>query len=200
MIRGITGAILAGGKSSRMGRNKALLEFHGVRLIDRVASLLHSLFPEVLLIANDPHPYLHLGLPIIPDAFPESGSLGGIYTALQAAEASHVFCVACDMPFLSSEVIEALAALAQEADVIIPESGGELHTLHAIYAKTCLPFMRRCIESKRLKIVGFFPEVRVKVVSEDLLRRLDPDLTCFINVNTPEEFATATAREAQRPA
>ncbi len=182
-----------------MGRNKALLEVEGVRLVDRVAGLLRGLFSEVLLIANDPHPYLHLDLPVIPDALPHSGSLGGIYTALQAAEAPHAFCVACDMPFLRADVITTLAALTAEADVIIPESGGELHTLHAIYAKTCLPVMRRAVESRRLKIVGFFPEVRVKIVPEDVLRRLDPDLQCFINVNTPEEFAAATALRAQGP-
>lgn len=189
----MTGIVLAGGKSSRMGANKAFIEFGGRRLIETTVGRLRALFPEVLIIANDPPRYAYLGVKVIPDLIPDSGSLGGIYTGLSAASDSACFCVACDMPFLNADVITFLVQKAEGWDVVVPRVNGELQPLHAVYAKSCLPFIKESIEASALKIARFFPKVRVKIIEEPALRAIDPDLLGFVNVNTPLELERAEA-------
>ena len=123
----VSGVILAGGKSRRMGGSpKALLPFGGRPLIEHIAETLRSVLPDCLLVTNTPELYGSLGLPMVGDVFPEGGSLGGIYSGLQAASGDAALCVACDMPFLSAPLVAHLAGRATEADVVIPEAGGEL--------------------------------------------------------------------------
>lgn len=194
----MTGIVLAGGKSSRMGFNKAFIEFGGRRLIEATVECLAALFPEVLIIANDPPRYAYLGVTVIPDLIPESGSLGGIYTGLSAASHPTCFFVACDMPFLNANVITLLVREAEGWDAVVPLVGGELQPLHAVYAKSCLPFMKEAIDARILKIARFFPKVKVKVIEEPALRAVDPDLLGFMNVNTPLELERAEAIRRQQ--
>jgi len=193
-----TGIVLAGGKSSRMGFNKALIEFGGKRLIETAVDRLSGLFPEVLIVANDPDLYAHLGMPVIPDLIPGSGSLGGLYTGLASASHPTAFFAACDMPFLNPDLISLLVREAEGWDVVVPRVAGELHPLHAVYAKPCLPYMKEAIEGGRLKIAGFFPKVRVKPIDEPALRTVDPDLLGLMNLNTPLELERAEAIRRQR--
>lgn len=190
----MTGAVLAGGKSSRMGRNKALLTFGGKRLIERIVSALRNLFPEVLVIGGTPGPYDDLGVRVVSDLIPEKGSLGGIYTAVAAARHPHAFVMACDMPFFNSPLVRHMRALAAEADIVIPRSPEGLQPLHAIYGKACLPHMEEAIRSDDLKITRFFRQVRVREVGPEALAALDVEGLAFLNANTPEEFAEALAR------
>jgi molybdenum cofactor guanylyltransferase len=190
----VTGVILAGGKSSRMGQNKALLSLGGMRLIERVVGVLRQVFSELLLVTNTAESYADLGLPMVADVFPDKGSLGGIYSAIHAASTPFSFVVACDMPFLQAPVIRYLLAQIADCDVVIPDVHGELQPLHAVYSKACLPAILRRLEANRLKIVGFLPEVRVRTVQEDELQPLDPDGLAFQNLNTPEEFRVAMQR------
>lgn len=194
----MTGIVLAGGKSSRMGFNKALIEFGGKRLIDATVDCLARLFPEVLIIANDPPLYAYLGVKVIPDLIPESGSLGGIYTGLSAASDPACFFVACDMPFLNANLITLLVREAEGWDVVVPLVEGELQPLHAVYAKACLPFMKEAIDAGVLKIARFFPKVKVKIIEEPVLRAVDPHLLGFMNVNTPLEIEKAEAIRRQQ--
>jgi len=187
----MTGAILAGGRSTRMGTNKALLEFGGVRIIEGLLSKIRSLFPEILIIANEQAVYADLGVPVIPDRIPEKGSLGGIYTAVYHSTFPQAFCIACDMPLASPAVIAHLRGLAPGYDVVVPRTAEGYQPLHAVYGKTCLPHMEEMIRADRLKIDRLFPLVRVRTVEEAELRRLDPSLGCFINVNTREELEAA---------
>jgi molybdopterin-guanine dinucleotide biosynthesis protein A len=193
--RPITGVILAGGKSSRMGQNKALLSLGGMRLIDRVVGTLREVFSGLLLVTNSPAVYADLGLPVVGDVFPDKGSLGGIYSAIYHAPTPYCFVVACDMPFLSAAVMRYLIEQIADYDVVMPDIHGEMQPLHAIYSKACIPPIRHCLEANRLRIVGFLPEVRVRTVTASDLQHLDPDLLAFQNLNTPEEFQAA----AQRP-
>ncbi len=195
-----TGVVLAGGKSSRMGFNKAFIEFGGKRLIEATVDRLASLFPEVLIIANDLDLYAYLGVRVIPDLIPDSGSLGGIYTGLNAAAHPSGFFVACDMPFLNRDLIALLLREAEGWDVAVPRVTGELQPMHAVYAKSCLPFMKEAIEGGMLKIAGFFPKVRVKTIEEPALRAVDPDLLGFMNLNTPQELERAEAIRRQHSA
>jgi len=194
----VTGIVLAGGKSSRMGFNKAFIQFGGKRLIEITADRLAGLFPEVLIIANNLDLYSYLGVRVIPDLIPDSGSLGGIYTGLSAAAHPEAFFAACDMPFLSADLITLLVREAEGWDVVVPRVAGELQPMHAIYAKSCLPFIKEAIDIGKFKIAGFFPKVKVKIIEEPAVRAVDPDLLGLMNVNTPLELERAEAIRRQR--
>jgi molybdopterin-guanine dinucleotide biosynthesis protein A len=186
----VSAAIMAGGKSKRMGQDKAWIELDGEPLIKRVADVLDEVADEVLIVANDPK-YARLGLRVVRDHWPDGGALGGIATGVGAATHDTVLVAACDMPFLSADVWRLLLGHAGEADVVIPKVGDELETLHAIYAKSCVPHMARAIAENRLRVISFFDAVSVKTIEEPELRAIDPTLRAFTNVNTPEELATA---------
>jgi molybdopterin-guanine dinucleotide biosynthesis protein A len=190
----ITGVIQAGGKSTRMGgQPKALMEVGGRRIIDRVVEVMATVTDDLLIVTNTPELYASLGLTMVADAFPDGGSLGGIYSGLEAATGGAAFTVACDMPFLLPEVARLVIERAADADVVIPKVGEQLETLHACYAKACLGPMAQRLRARRLKIVGFFEDVRVLVIAEDDVARFRaPDLV-FMNVNTPEELDRARA-------
>jgi len=187
----MTGAILAGGRSTRMGTNKALLTLGGVRLIEGLLDAIRPMFAEVMIVANDPDTYAYLGVPAFSDRIPEKGSLGGIYTAVFHSAFPQTFCIACDMPFPSRAVIAYLRNVAPGYDVVVPRTADGYQPLHAIYGKACLPHMEAMLRAGRLKIDRLFPAVRVRTVEEGELRPLDPSLRCFVNVNTREEWEAA---------
>lgn len=186
----ISGVIQAGGKSTRMGRNKAVLEIGGKRLIDRLVDGLQQIFPEVIIVANTPELYDYLGVRVVPDVTPDKGSLGGIYTATAVAGYPLAFVMACDMPFFNPGLIRYLTTLTEGWDAVVPYTD-DWEPLHALYAKTCLPQMEHLIHSGTLKISRFFPHVRVRRVDREELHPYDPLGISFFNVNTPEEFARA---------
>lgn len=186
----VSAAIMAGGKSRRMGQDKAWIELDGEPLIRRVANVLAQVADEVIVVANDPR-YQTLGLRVVPDRYPEGGALGGIATGVSAATFDRVLVAACDMPFLLAEVWRVLLDHRYEADVVIPKIGGELETLHALYTKACVAPMERALAAGKMRVISFFDEVRVQPIEERELRIADPTLRSFTNVNTPEELASA---------
>jgi len=186
----VSAAIMAGGRSKRMGQDKAWIELDGEPLITRVATVLAQVADEVIVVANERR-YASLGLRVVKDRYPEGGALGGIATGVAAATHDTVLVAACDMPFLSVEVWRLLLGHAGEADVVIPRIGGEYETLHALYTKACVPHMVRALAENRLRVVAFFDQVRVQAIEEGELRAVDPTLRAFTNVNTPEELASA---------
>jgi len=181
------GVILAGGESRRMGRPKALLPLGDTTLIGAAIARLREACPEILIVTNTPELYRPLGVRLVPDALPGRRSLVGIYTGLLHTGGPAFVC-ACDMPFLNPALIRYLGALAEAADVVIPRHGGDYEPLHAVYTPACLEPIRRCARSGG-RNTGFLGEVRARVVEADELRRLDPDLRSFVNVNTPEDYA-----------
>jgi molybdopterin-guanine dinucleotide biosynthesis protein A len=185
----MTGIILAGGKNLRMGQNKAFLLVQGERIIDRTRSIFVELFDEVLLVTNSPLEYLDLNLRIITDLYPEKGALGGVFTGLFHASYPHAFVAACDMPFLNQSVISHLISLSPGFDIVIPKTEDGWQPLHAIYSRTCLPFMEKLLLEGDLKIIDFFPRVKKREVPTGEILPLDPQLLSFLNVNTPEDLA-----------
>lgn len=196
----VTVAIMAGGQSMRMGRDKSLLCLGGQPLIERVLDRVAPLSDDLLIVTNDPEKYGWLAnrARFIPDATgPGRGPLAGIAAALAAARAPASLVVATDMPFLSAPLLHHLATLDAEADVVVPViEAGRPETLHALYRRTCLPAIERRLAAGRLKITGFFEEVRVREVGVAELRRFDPELRSFVNANTPAEWVAASAQEA----
>ena len=192
--RRVSGVVLAGGKSRRMGGEpKALLPFGGGPLIRHIVETLESVLPGCLVVTNTPELYAFLDRPMVGDVFPEGGSLGGIYSGLLAAATPSALCVACDMPFVSPGFVRYLADRAGEADVVIPEVAGELQPLHAVYGRACLPAMERRLRANRLKVTGFFDDVRVLIVPAETAARFRDPALLFMNLNTPEDLARARA-------
>jgi molybdenum cofactor guanylyltransferase len=187
----VTGVILAGGKSRRMGRDKAFLPFGKGMLIERVIEVVRPVTDELLLITNTPLQYQRFGLPMVSDVIPETGSLGGIYTALVHAKTPHSLALACDMPFVKPVFLHFLCTMAAEADVVIPKNAEDFQPLCAVYSQACREPIRQRIEAGRLKITGFFDQVRVRVIAGEALAHYDPHDAMFFNANTPEEYEKA---------
>lgn len=173
------------------GRPKALLEVGGRRIVERVVDVLEPLVDDLLVVTNTPDLYGFLGLPMVVDLFPDAGSLGGLCTGLAAADGDVAFTVACDMPFIHREVVRLVLERAGRADVVIPRVGAQLETMHAAYGKACLPHMQSRIRAGRLKIVGFFEDVRVLEIPETEVARHGDPAVVFMNVNTPDELEHA---------
>lgn len=175
------------------GSPKALMTLGGRRLIERVLAALSPVVDEVLVVTNTPALYAFLGLPMVADVLPDHGSLGGIYTGLRAATGEAALTVACDMPFLTPDVARLVVARAGEGDVVIPRVGTQFETMHALYAKSCLPSMEASLRAGQLKIVGFFDRVRVVEIPEQEVARFGDPSVIFMNVNTPGDLARAEA-------
>lgn len=185
----ISVAILAGGKSRRMGQDKAFLPVGGRPVIERVIARVSPLTDDLFINANDAAKYLPLGLPVRPDVYPDKAALGGIYSAIYHARHPQVLVVACDMPFLNPALLRYLAGLAPTADVVVPViNPPQPETMHAVYSKNCLPAIEPRLRAGRLRIIGFFDDVTVRQVSRDEVTRFDPDLYSFLNMNTPEDW------------
>ena len=188
----ITGVIQAGGKSTRMGGTpKALLELGSRRIIERVVDVVAAVADDLLLVTNTPDLYAFLRLPMASDVYPDHGSLGGIYSGLRAAPGDAAFTVACDMPFLRADVARLVIERAGQGDVVVPRVGDQYETMHAVYHRSCLGPIDTRLRAGRLKITGFFEDVRVVEVGEDEVARLADPAVVFMNVNTPAELERA---------
>ena len=184
----MTGIILAGGKSKRMGGNKAFIDVGGVPLFERVYRVFKEIFSEIIIVSNDTRPFERYEARLQKDIISNKGALGGIYTGLFHSSSYHTFCTACDMPLLNPWVIKYMTEERDEYDVIVPKTHDGLHPLHAIYSKRCLNPMRQLLNGDDLRIVNFFHQVRVRYIEEMEIRELDPHMRSFINVNTEEEM------------
>jgi molybdopterin-guanine dinucleotide biosynthesis protein A len=190
-------ALLSGGRSSRMGQDKGLMPFLGRPLIQRILERLTTVGEQVILSTNHPADYAFLNLPSYQDIQPDCGSLGGLYTALNVAGQPLLAAVACDMPFANPALFkyEQLLLSQSGADVVIPSTPDGLEPLHAVYRReTCLPVIHSALEKGILKMVGWLPEVKVRIVLPEEVARFDPHGLAFWNLNTPEEFTQAEAR------
>ena len=190
----LTVCIQAGGESSRMGEDKALKTFLGRPLIQRVIDRLTSIADEVIVTTNRPDDYAFLNLPLFPDLKPGRGALGGLYTAIASSRHPLVAVVACDMPFASAHLLEAESSmlLEEEVDVVIPKSAEGYEPLHAVYRRaTCLPAIASAIDADQWKVIAWFPQVKIRVLTSEEAKRYDLLGLAFWNVNTPEEFAEA---------
>jgi len=186
----MTGAILAGGRSRRMGRDKATLQFKNRPLITYVYETVKKVLPEVLIISKHHTAIEGITSPILPDVTPKGGSLVGIATALLYASTDYVFIVGCDLPFLREEAIRYMMDQARGQDIVIPRTDAGYEPLHAVYSRSCLPPILRAIDSNRIKITDLLPFFSVKVVREPELF-FNKGISIFTNINTEEDLAVA---------
>ena len=184
----MTGIILAGGKSRRMGENKAFIDVGGVPLFERVFRIFKEIFTEIIVVANDAGLFEGYEARLQKDILLSKGPLGGLYTGLFYSSNYHAFCTACDMPLVNPRLIKYMVEKRGEYDVIVPKTPDGLHPLHAIYSKKCLSPMRQLLDRDDLRIVNFFHRVRVRYIDETEIRTVDPHMRSLINVNTEEEI------------
>jgi len=190
----VTGVILVGGQSKRMGRDKALLSFGGTPLVERVIDAFRPLFPRTILVGDRGERFAPYGLPVYPDIHPGS-ALGGLHAGLARAGTPYVFVSACDVPWPDPRVIERLCSLREGYDVVVPRTAGGLDPLFAVYGTKCLPAMERMLREGNYRIYDFYPEVRTRHVEPAELADLVTPGRTFVNVNTPEEFENVRYRE-----
>ena len=191
----ITGIILAGGSSLRLGCNKHFLKI-GVRyLIDSVIDSLSQFTSSILIVTKEDQLDLirsHISQAnVVADLFPGKGPLGGIYTGLSNAPNTYSFIVGCDMPFISSALAGYMINNAHDYDAVVPRIGNMIEPLHAIYSKNCLPKIEFLLQIQSLSIAQLFPMVRTKYINENDINTFDPSHLSFININTKRDLTKA---------
>ena len=189
----VTGILLAGGKSRRMGEDKRYLIVGKQTLLERGLAVLRSIFQEVLVVIAQDSPPLDVDARVVRDLVPDCGSLGGIYTGLTQVTTPYIFVVACDMPFLNQAVIAQFTSRRATADIVMAKLAGQLHPMHALYGKGCLPAMEEMILARQLKIQELVSHasLRVQYFTEVDLLTIDPSWRSFHNVNTPADLEVA---------
>lgn len=199
-LMAMTSIVLAGGRSMRLGRDKALEEIGGRSLIKRVIERLSLLGNEIIVVASSSHQLPDLGVKMVFDSYPAKGNLVGIYSGLKEAKSSYSLVVGCDMPFLNIALLRHIMALSTGYDVVIPRVDDEVEPLHAVYSKKCLPPIEATLGKGKRRIVDFFPSVRVRYVDSADIDEFDPRHLSFFNVNSEadlERARTLLERDAQ---
>ena len=159
----VTGVLLAGGKSRRMGEDKRYLVVGEETLLERGLNVLRSVFHEVLVVIAQNSPPLGVDVKIARDLVPECGSLGGLYTGLMQAATPWIFVVACDMPFLDQAVIAQFTSRRATSDIVMAKLTARLHPMHALYGKRCLPVLEQMIQARHLKIQELVSHASLRV-------------------------------------
>jgi molybdenum cofactor guanylyltransferase len=187
----VAAAILVGGAARRLaGVNKAALEIGHRRIVDRQADVLRAVTSTLFVVGANPGPWRDLGVPIVPDAIPGAGALGGIYTAIVASPCERTLVVGCDMPFLSAAFLRHLAGTG-DADLVIPRSARGHEPLCAVYRRSCAPDIRRRIDAGALEASRLPQGVRVVEIGPEVIAAYDPDGLLLVNVNTPHDYERA---------
>jgi len=192
--RNITLAIQAGGFSTRMGQDKALLPFDGLPLIEFIANRGKTLTDDLFVTTNLVESFEFLNLPLYPDRLTQRGALVGMHTALSAAQRPLVAVIGCDMPFFSPSLLAYQAQWMERCDIdaVVPRSRNGLEPLHGIYRRDpCLKAIYTALEKNIHSLIGWFKLLRIIEITEEQIRPFDPDSHVFINLNTLEEYQHA---------
>lgn len=187
----ITIVIQAGGRSSRMGQDKAFVQLAGKPMIEHVLANVAGLGEETIITTNQPERYAYLGHRLVSDPVPGAGALPGLHTALAAAQGDYVLLIACDMPFVDRALATYLLSLAPEADVVVP-MWEEYQTMCAVYARQpVLSAVENALAQGKKRMISFYEQVRLLVVPALTIAQFDPQGHSFFNVNTPADLAQA---------
>jgi molybdenum cofactor guanylyltransferase len=193
-IADATAVVLAGGKSSRMGRPKSLLLFDGEPLIVHIVRALQPMFAETVIVAAPAQELPDLPAMLVRDEIAYQGPVGGIYYGLKAATKNFCFVTSCDVPFLNAGLISHLTSQISNHDVVVPHWENRFQPLHAVYRTSVLPLLKEQLEREELRPVYLFDKVRACKIGEDEIRRFDPEGLSFLNMNTPDDYERALQR------
>ncbi len=194
MNRNLTVVIQAGGRSSRMGQDKALVNLGGKPLIEHLIESVDSIADDIVIITNNKPAFMHYGLRLVSDKNPGAGALPGLQTALQASSGTHMLLVACDMPFASRPLLEFQVeqAIVKHADVVVPRWDHHLQTMHAVYRRdTCLAAVTDALATESKRMISFYPDVLVHILEPEDISEFTTTGRPFFNVNTPADLAEA---------
>ncbi len=188
----ISAIIQAGGQSRRMGRDKALIDYHGRPILAHVIDMLRQLSDDVIVISNRSDVYGPIVEPLsarlVPDYDPPSGPLGGIAAGLAAMRHDVAVVVACDMPLLNLDLLRYLIERAADFDAVVPLTGDQYEPLHAVYRRTCLAAIQRRLANDERRVISFFQDVHLSAVPEAEWHVIDPDGRSLSNLNTPADL------------
>lgn len=199
MIGDVTGILLAGGKSRRMGEDKRFLLVGEQTLFERTLAVLQSIFQTVCVVIAQDSPPLEAEVPVVRDLVAGCGSLGGLYTGLKQAHTEYVFVVACDMPFLNPILVRYMVSLKDKTDIVMVRLEQGLQPTHALYSRRCLPVIEGMLHAHQFKIqdLATHRSLHARLVAESELRKIDHEGLSFINVNTPADLDAARMRHAR---
>lgn len=193
----MTGIVLAGGESRRMGSDKAFLTLEGAPLIEHVLRVLKSICSHCIIVTNDPQRYASFSAQVVTDKGERRGPLTGIFTGLYHSTEPYNLIVACDMPFLQTSLLSYMAGLAEGYDVVAPKIGEYTEPLHAIYHRRLLPVAEERIQNNDQRISGIYREALVRIVTEEEIDRFDPMHRSFMNLNTPQQYKEAACLDSE---
>ncbi len=193
-----TGIILSGGLSTRLsGKNKAFIEINGKKIIENTYTIFKRLFQEVVLVTNKPELYQQWDFKIVSDIFQVRSSMTGLHAGLYHASFPFAFAVACDSPFLNEGLIETvLSHITDTTYVVVPKMERGYEPLCAVYSKKCLAALEECIRKKHYRIIEIYDKGPTTRISEERLKKSDPHLLSFFNINTPDDMEKAKTRLA----
>lgn len=196
---GVTGVVLAGGQSRRMGRDKALLQVNGETLLARTVRLVATATHGVLVVGRTAGEMPTPDVRAVRDDEPGRGPLGGIATALRTIRTERAFVVGCDMPLLQPVLIRFLVALDHDWDAVVPRTLYGPEPLHAVYARSCLPIVETCLREGERSVTALLAHVRTRYVEPAEWSPYDPEGLSFLNANTPDEWRRIVARTFSPP-
>ena len=191
MPNDVTGLVLAGGQSRRMGRDKAHLPWGRTTLIAHTIETLRPLVNELLVVVDDARRFRHLDARVVEDLVPNAHALGGLYTGLRTASYGRCFASGCDTPFLNPQLIRFLLGQAEGYDLVIPRTAQGLQPLHAVYARSALAVIEEQLRDRQWGFHALVPKVRTKIVEPKVIAEYDPEHLSFFNLNTPEDYVRA---------
>ena len=190
----ISGIILAGGLSKRLGRDKSIEPIENQTLLSRIHKKLLQITNDITVVVNTEEKARKIpicNIKIVLDQYPNCGSLGGIFTGLNHAQQNWSLVVACDMPFINTKLIEKMIELRTGHDAVVPYLDDFPEPTHALYSKKCLPHIKKYLDKNQLKISNFFKEVNIKKLNNQIIKKHDPDLLSFFNINNEKELNVA---------
>ena len=193
-IADASAVILTGGKSSRMGRPKALLPFAGEPLIAHVVRKLKRIFAEAVVVAAPEQELPTLPVTLVRDEVAYQGPVSGIYHGLKASTREACFVTSCDAPFLNLQLISGLVSQLSDFDVVVPYWQERFQPLHAVYRRHVFPLLREQLNRGELRPISLYSKVRTREIQEEEIRRLDPEGLSFLNMNSPEDYREALER------
>jgi molybdopterin-guanine dinucleotide biosynthesis protein A len=199
MYNDVTGIILSGGKSSRMGGNKSLLKIGEMTIIERVRDLMQSLFKEVILITNDPADYKFLNIPIFEDLFKHKGPLAGIHSGLSHSSTTENFIISCDLPFITTEMIKYIVDIKTEKLITVARANGYIQQLAGKYSKGCAREAEKILneqlskeietseqKNKNINVLKLIERIGAEIISAESLKFYKEEI--FFNMNEVEDY------------
>jgi molybdopterin-guanine dinucleotide biosynthesis protein A len=186
----ISCAILSGGRSRRMGQDKALVQIQNRTLIERTYDVARMVFDDIMIVSSHHDAIGNIEARVVPDVLPISGSITGVVSALLHSNTARVFVLGCDMPFLKEEAIKFMVDEVRDEDVFVPKTDAGFEPLHAIYDRTCISALLVAIERGKMKVTDVFSFLRVRTFQPSSLF-FSGGVSVFTNINTREDLYRA---------